>query len=250
MDEKKNVVLNADQKAVVEKRSKDVFFAIQQLNKWVQSNSLTEDMREALPNLATNHLLAIKEAVGFTGEEPDHLKEMTRAMNQSLHDRIEELEMMLSNQNSLLTVKQQLNAINEKINKWWDEEGFNYIQDITFTGNGTIKVVFGFMLDSSSSLMFSKTPHSDKESLKAKIQSLVDQGFIFAKKDHGNDKDLIDCDQNRELLIKVVMSAFPSAKVISFRNHLFMDKGVDENNYILRDFEVYIYNYEDIENLG
>lgn len=35
MNEEKKVILNADQKEVVERRSKDAFFAIQQLNEWV-----------------------------------------------------------------------------------------------------------------------------------------------------------------------------------------------------------------------
>lgn len=205
-------------------------------------------MRETLPGLITTHLLEIKKIVGFTGEEPDHIKEMTRQLNLYKENRIKELEQMVDNQNSLLTVKQQLKSIDTKINKWWDEEGFNYINGITFTGGGNIKVVFGFMLENHS-LNFSSTPHSDKESLKEKVQRFVGQGFIFAKNERGNDKDLIDCDKNRELLIQMIAPAFPSAKVISFRNHLYMQNGPDKNKLILRDFEVHIYDYADIENL-
>jgi hypothetical protein len=242
------IVLNKDQKEVVDRRSKDAFFAITQLNDWVQSDSLSEEMREMLLCLATSYLSDIKKEVGFTGEEPDHIKEMTRQLNQNLHDRIQELEHMVNSQNSILTVKQQLKSIDEKINLWWDEEGFNYVQDITFTGGGNIKVIFGFMLDNVA-LRYSTTPHSDKEVLNDKIQKFVDQGFILAKKNYGNEKDLIDCEQNRNLLIQMIKTAFPSARILSFKNRIYMTDGPDKDKYVLRDLEVNIYDYADIENL-
>jgi hypothetical protein len=248
MEESNMVTLNDDQKEVIKRRSNDAFFAIKQLNDWVQSNSLTVEMRETLPSLITHHLTDIKKTVGFTGEEPDHIKEMTRQMNQNLHNRIAELEKMVDSKNSILSVKQQLHSIDRKINKWWDEKGFNYIQDITFTGGGNIKVVFGIMLDSLS-LNYSDTPDTDKNEAKAKVQGFVDNGFMFVKYKHGREKDLIDCDHNRELLLNLIKSAFPSANITSFRNHRIMQHGEDKGKFLIRDFEVYIYDYEDIENL-
>lgn len=248
MEEEKVVTLNEDQKEVVLRRSKDAYFAIKQLNDWVQSDSLSEEMRETLLSLTKSYLTEIQKTVGYTGEEPDHIKEMTKQLNQNLHDRITELEAMVNNQNSLLSVKQQLKSIDDKLNKWWDDEGFNYIKDISFSSGGNIKVNFGFMLENLS-LRYSDTPHSDKEALKDKIQDFVDKGFIFAKTDRGNEKNLIDCDKNKELLIQMIRDTFPSAKVISFTNHLFMEKGPDKDKHILRYFEVYIYDYSDIENL-
>jgi len=248
MEDEKIVVLNADQKEVVLRRSKDAFFSIKQLNDWVQSDSLSEEMKEALPSLATSYLSDIKKAIGFTGEESDRMKEMTRQLNQSLHNRIAELEKMVDSNNSILSVKQQLHSIDRKINKWWDEKGFNYIQDITFTGGGNIKVVFGIMLDSLS-LNYSDTPDTDKNTAKDKVQGFVDDGFMFVQYKHGREKDLIDCDHNRKLLLNLIKSAFPSAKVASFRNHRVMQSGEDKGKFSIRDFEVYIYDYEDIENL-
>lgn len=248
MEEEKVISFSADQREVVDRRSKDIFFAIKQLNDWVQDGTLTEEMRDTLPNLAKSHLDAIGKMIGYTGEETDRLKDMTKQMNQYLHDRIKELESMVNKQNSILTVKQQLKSIEDALRRWWDDKGFHYISDISFTGNGCLEVKFGFMLDNLS-LGFSSTPHSDKEALKNKKQNLKDQGYVFARSKHEKEKDLIDCDSNRKLLIELVHSVFPTAKITSFRNHLYMEKGEDENNFIIRDFEVYIYDFEEIERL-
>lgn len=248
MQEEKKVVLNADQKEVVQRRCKDLFFAVKQLDEWVQSDSLTEEMRETLPSLATHHLDDIKKTVGCTGEEPDHLKEMTKSLNKAREEHIAELEKMVINQNSLLVVKQQLKAIGEKINKWWDEKGFNYIRDITFSENGNLVINFGFMLDSLS-LRYSDTPDSDKKAAKEKVQGFIDKGYIFCKSQHSNDKDLIDCDDNRKLINELIKSTFPSAKICKWENHIYMENGPDKDKYHLRSFEVYIYDYQDIVNL-
>lgn len=248
MEKEKVIVLNEDQKEVVLGRSKDAYFAIKQLNEWIQSDSLSEEMRETLPSLISHHLTDIKKAIGFTGEEPDRFKEMTKALNKAREDRISELEKMVESQNSILVVKQQLKSIGDKINKWWDDQGFNYIKEISFSENGNIKVILGFMLDSLS-LRYSDTPASDKKSAKEKIHGFINQGYLFAKSESETDKELIDCDHNRELLTKLIAKSFPSAVVYRWENHRYMEKGPDKDKFYIRYAEAYIYDYSDIENL-
>ncbi|WP_121616658.1 hypothetical protein [Virgibacillus halodenitrificans] len=248
MLEEKKIVLNADEKEVVERRSKDLFFAVKKLNDWVQSDSLTEEMRETLPTLVNRHLDDIKACVGFTGEEPDHLKQMTKSLNKAREEQIAELEKIVESKNSILTVKQQLKEITDKINNWWDVKGFNYIKDITFLENGIIVVNFGFMLNSLS-LRFSDTPNSDKKAAEEKFQRFIDNGYIFAKSESSCDRDLIDCKVNRNLLSALIKSSFPSAKITKWENHIYLNKGPDQDSFYLRSFKVYIYNYEDIVNL-
>jgi|GEM_PF-2934168 len=246
MEEQKLVVLNTDQKEVVQRRAKDAFFALKQLADWVEGDQLSEEMRETLPNLIHMHLSDVKKAIGHTGEESDREKEMTRAITKNMQDRIKELEKMVENQTSILSVKQQLKAIGDKLNVWWDEKGFNYIKDIGFSSGGNIIITFGFMLESMS-LRYSDTPDSDQRAALKKIQDFKDQGYVFIKNKDENDKELVDCEKNRELLIELITSTFPSAIITKWENHRYVYKCPDQGKFYLRSFEVIIYDYSDIE---
>lgn len=248
MEEKKGLTFTEDQKEVVARRSKDIHFAINQLNEWVGSNSLTEEMKETLPRLAEQHLDDIKKTIGVSAGELDRLKEMTRSLNKAREERMKELEGMVENQNSILIVKQQLQSIGEKITKWWNKEGFGYVKEITFSPGGHIIVKFGFMLRNLS-LRYSDTPNSDRKKMGDKIKNFIDEGYIFAKGEDTSEKDLIDCDANRLLLTRLVKSIFPSAEINSWENLRYMEKGPDSDKHFLRLFTVYINDYEDIEKM-
>ncbi|MEK3975537.1 hypothetical protein [Psychrobacillus sp. FSL K6-1267] len=237
-----------DQKAVVEREIKQAYSAMATLLEWVKTDSLREDMKEALPSLVDSYMKTVKETIGFTGEESEREKEMTESIGQYYQKQINDLEKALESQQSVSSISAIVKVAFEKIEKWWDIEGFNYIREKEITAGGTVKLELGFMLDSFTS-NYSTTPVSDKEQLKTKVQYLTDQGFEFTPKKRGYGLDLIDNDNNRKLLEKVIKAAFPSARVWSYNNHLRSTNNERDDRFIIRGVEMTIIDLSDIENL-
>lgn len=213
--EDKKITFNENQKAVVEREIQSAYTSMATLLEWIKTDSLSQDMKETLPKLIDGYMRTVKETIGFTGEESLHEKEMTKAVLKQYYKQIKELEKALENTQSISSISANVEIAFNKIEKWWDVEGFNYIKEKQITTGGTVKLVLGFMLSSSTS-RYSKTPISDKEQLITKVQYLMDKGFEFTPKQRGYDLGLIDNDNNRKLLETLIKKAFPSCKIWSY----------------------------------
>ena len=207
---------------------------------------MNDEMKETLPSLIQSHLNDIEKAVGYTGLPSEKDKEMTLSVNKYLQEQVKELQAIVDNTDDFLPIKGNLTLIAKKIDKWWDEKGFNFISELTFSKNGNINITFGFMLDSFSS-NYSETPDTEERLAKEKFENLKKDGFIFIKEKNGSENKLIDCDENRVLLKNLIHTVFPTAKIVSVRNRL--HNSHTEDILFVRDMEVIVYNYEEIKNL-
>jgi hypothetical protein len=219
-----------------------------QLLEWVKTDSLREEFKEILLKLVDGYMKTVKETVGFTGEESEREKEMTESIGQYYQKQINDLQQALENQKSISSISANAELAFKKIDKWWDIEGFNYIRERQITAGGVVKLELGFMLDSFTS-SYSKTPISDKDELKTKVQYLKDKGFQFTPKKRGYGLDLISNDNNQKLLEKLIKEAFPSARIWSFNNHLRHTNNEKDDYFILRGVEITILELSDIESL-
>lgn len=242
------LTFNEDQKAVVEREIRSAYSAMATLLDWVKKDSLDVEMKETLPNLVDSYLRTVKETIGFTGEESERHKEMKESIGLYYQKQIKDLEQALENQQPISSIAANVKIAFDKIDKWWDIEGFNYIKDKRVTDGGVARFELGFMLDSFTS-RYSKTPVSDKENLKTKVQYLMDKGFQFTPKKRGYGLDLIDNDNNRKLLEQLIKKAFPSANIWSFENHLRRTNNEMDNYFIIKGVEVTIFDLSDIESL-
>ncbi|MCK2000817.1 hypothetical protein MZM54_05365 [[Brevibacterium] frigoritolerans] len=246
--ENTKMVFNDDQKEVIEREIKSAYGAMATLLEWVKTDSLREDMKETLPKLVDGYMNTVKETVGFTGVESEREKEMTESIGQYYQKQINDLQQALKNQQSISSISANVELAFKKIEEWWDIEGFNYIREKQITAGGVVKLELGFMLDSFTS-RYSKTPVSDKDELKTKVQYLKDKGFQFTPKKRGYGLDLVDNDSNRKLLEKIIKEAFPSARIWSFDNHLRQTNNEKDDYFILRGVEITIFELCDIESL-
>jgi len=242
------LVFNADQKAVLEREIKSTYSALATLLDWVQKDSLTVEMKETMPSLVDSYMGNVKETIGFTGEESEREKEIKESIGEHYQKEVKELQQALANQSSIAGISAIVKLAFEKIDKWWDIEGFEYIPEKSITTNGNVELELGFMIDSLTS-RYSKTPVSDKEMLKTKVQYLTEKGFKFTPKKRGYGLDVIDNDNNRKLIIEMIKQAFPTAKVFSFSNYLRRTNKEQDDYLVLRGVEVMIYDLNEIEAL-
>lgn len=236
-----NVVLNPDQKTVLLKTLTDLHYANGQLHEWFKNDSLTDEMSKTMLSLIESHFCQAAEILDYESylliEKEKRYEEIRKA-----NLKIRELEEKLGLSRPVDGLKEQLKVLSDKVRNWWGREGFNHVSKEQFMPYGGLKLEFHFMLEHS--IMFSKTPESDKKSLEDHIQELRDMGFDFAdfEKSRSEKLDLIDNPNNRTLLTKLLKNRFPSLKIDSWVNtssysnpDIFVFRYVDATIYDLAD---------------
>ncbi|QZN77358.1 hypothetical protein [Paenibacillus sp. DR312] len=239
MNIQENVVLNPDQKAVALKTLKDMFFAAKQLHDWIDTDALSREMAGILPSLIESHFTDISKQLNYESKltkEKEERHQQIRAANM----RVRELERQLGESKPIDGLKEQLRYLASTVSDWWNKYGFHHVSDENFTEYGHYTARFCFMLDHLS--MYSDTPVTDKRTWKERIQELIEEGWDIVFQDGRRSPQLVDNDNNRARLVKLVQSRFPSAKIIKTRNWRTDDDGV----FTFRDVEVYIYDLQDI----
>ncbi|MDH6427241.1 MULTISPECIES: hypothetical protein [unclassified Paenibacillus] len=234
------VTFNQDEKAVVLKSTKDLFFAAKQLHEWISGNNLSQEMAGILPSLIESHFGDIAKQLGYESVLTKEKEERHREIRRS-NERIRELEKQMGESRPVDGLKEQIHYLTSIVSKWWKEHGFRHVSDAGFTDYGIYKAKFCFLLGYMGS-MFSQTPETDKAQHKSRLQQLHEEGWDIGFDTHGNDPHLIDNDNNRKRLIELIESRFPSAEVVRTRNHYSNRRG----HYEFRDIEVYIRDLHDI----
>lgn len=208
-NQEKVVILNADQKAVALKGLKDLFFAAQQMHEWLSKDTLTEEMKGTLISLSESYISDVAKATDYESNLAKE-KEKRYAEIRNANTRIHDLERQIADMKPIDGLKEQLAGLTRKIDEWWDELGFNYISEMSFSKWGGLDIKFGFQLGRLSMLL-SSTPVSDKEEDADKIQQLRDKGFIFTEEDR--EAHLADNDTNKKLLVQLLEERFPSIRI-------------------------------------
>ncbi|HDX9587616.1 TPA: hypothetical protein ROX98_000531 [Bacillus pseudomycoides] len=207
-NQEKLVVLNADQKAVALKGLKDLFFAAKQMHEWLSEGNLTEEMKGTLISVSESYISDVAKATNYESNLAKERAERHADIRQA-NMRIRELEQQMADIKPIDGLKEQLKSLTQKIDAWWDEIGFNYISEMSFSKWGGLDIKFAFSLDRIRT--FSKTPVSDKEEDADKVQQLRDKGFIFTEEDR--ELHLADNDTNKRLLVQLLEERFPSITI-------------------------------------
>lgn len=235
------IAFSPDERAVLLKSIAELYHAAQTLHFYIKDNSLPEDMKAIMPSLIEGHFRDIAKKLDYESalakEREERFAEIRKA-NQT----IKELKDQLGSQKPIDGLNEQLRLLNEKVENWWNEYGFNHISSPSFTAYGRYHGTFSFMLSSRES-RYSETPESDKAENEKFIQSLRDKGFEFAT-GMGNDYELslIDNDNNKKLLIEMLKERFPSIEVHSFKSRRIFKS----NTHIIQEAEFSIYKLQDI----
>lgn len=182
----------------------------------IDNNTVTQEDINVLAFLLEGHLGDVLKGLDYQSvlkEEQEKRYEEIRIAYQ----RIQTLEEQLANVHELSGFSGMFKKIQDTLRDWWQKEGFNHVEDTKLLSYGVIEVTFSFLLSSRVS-MFSKTPKADREDLARHKQALRNQGFLF--NDNGEytayKDELLDTQQNKDLLLKLVRKRFPSFKIKSF----------------------------------
>ncbi|MNW54193.1 hypothetical protein D3C74_317860 [compost metagenome] len=242
--EEKLISLSEDQKAVLLKSLKDLHFANAQLHEWVSKDGLSEDMSKTLPSLIESYFGEIAKVLNYESyllEEKEERYAEIRKANQTIH----ELEQKLGSNKPVDGLSEQLQHLSKTVRLWWNIEGFNYVSEEKFHPYGGFNAQFSFMLDSRSMRLLSETPVTDERNTKQHVQHLIDMGFEFTDFEDGRSEKLklVDNQNNRTLLTKMLKERFPSIKIHQWDNR---NSYSDPDKFVLWHIDATIYELSDI----
>lgn len=240
-EEKIIINLNEDDKAVMLKTITNLISSSKCLYDLVSDNSLDEEMRDTLVGLSLDYSKDLGKLSNYI-QENSRDEELRKQIIQSLQNEIIELKNQINANNIVDKIKPNLQNLSDILEKWWNVEGFNYIRSISYRQTGVADVYFSFSFSEFGS-MYSKKPITIKNAFNEWLRNIQLEGFELVKvKNCGI--QILDNENNRNLLIKLLKSRLPSCQIIKWDNYNYGDKGNDI--FIIKEVNVLIYNLNDI----
>ncbi|MBJ6362124.1 hypothetical protein JFN88_12685 [Paenibacillus sp. MAHUQ-46] len=241
----KAINLNEDQKAVLLKETKDLYFAAQQLHERIKEDKLAQDMSKTLPSLIESYFASIAKLLNYeshlTKEHEERYVEIRKA-----NQRAQDLERQLASSKPIDGLAEQLEGLRKIVYDWWKEEGFRHVSEIGYTGHGSMKVEFSFMLSSGDSSLLCDNPVTDARNKAKKIQQLIDRGFdLEPESENSRSWDVLDTENNRRLLTNMLFQRFPSIVIAKIES---WNKGrkIRSDKWTIWRLETYIHDLRDI----
>lgn len=239
------VTLTEDQKAVLLKDTKDMFFAAKQLHDWVQSESLEQQMAGTLPSLIEFHLMSIAKVLNYESHlTKEHEQRHIEIRN--ANQRIRDLEKQLASSKPIEGLGEQLSLLKDLVYDWWKEEGFRHVSEVSFTSGGGMKVEFSFMLDTCRDALIDDAPVTNQQKKVKKLKRLVNTGFELVRESEDSSQwNVLDTQNNRRLLAEMLEKRFPSICISKIESWA---RGGKRNNdvWTIWRLEAYIQDLRDI----
>ena len=157
------------------------------------------------------------------------------------HERVRELEKQIGSSATPESIQQCIAHMNALISAWWRKFGFGFVSDVKFSRGGCY-ADFSCHLNGDFLFIDSPTPISDKEAKENWFASLREAGYILTP--GRRDQDLVDCDHNREILVRLFAKYAPSAQIQSFVN-----QRTHKGEILLRSLQVRLPSYDEILSL-
>lgn len=236
------ITLDADQTAVAKRHIKDLQFALATINQGLEGGSrLSEELAENCLKVSEFNLRDLCKVLNIETNGTAEMDERSARLREA-NMRIRTLEAQMGESQSPYLVQMGVKALADRLNKWWDIEGFGHISELKFGAHG-LEVKFCCSLFGNFSITGSKTPVSDRERKTLWYASLAERGFILGVEEGERDPTIDDCDQNRKTLMALFAQHMPSAEVVGFQSTGRRGK------LVLREVDVFIRSYADVQAL-
>jgi hypothetical protein len=162
-----------------------------------------------------NLFLALSDNLGF---DPNFRGEIAESFASHSIQKLKELEQKVTHACQIGSVQEQSKEIISHIRDFWRETGFSYIQNIGINSGGVVEVDFGFALDYGSMTTDQKITH--QKVVSSTKDRLLLAGYVL----DAQQKELIDCDENKDRIKYLIENRFPSAYIVSWES-LMLGKG-------------------------
>jgi hypothetical protein len=167
---------------------------------------------EALLAKVEREYLKLANALSFDPLKED---EMTKSFDAYYEKQLLSLESQMKTATlPSVAAPKQSKRISSEVSAFWKEVGFHFIRQTKYRQNGRAEFEFAFSLDYGSA--FSTERVTGKMKKEQTIARLIEEGYMLDK-DH---KHLLDCDANKERVLSLIQTRFPSARVCQWGNRM------------------------------
>lgn len=242
----KTVTLSEDNHAVVTRELREDLFATKHLLDMAASGKAIDlQLAYSILYVKEARVAQVAQALGIEMDS-NAAREERYAKVRALNAQVRELEAQLGATGTPKQTAAKLKHLSDKVNWWWDVNGFGHISKITFGSWGYTELDLSCHLFGTRGLSsMSDTPVSDKSSYEQWVDSLRERGFeLIEDKQESREAMLADTDKNRALLHNLIAKTFPSGRLLSTENYI-TRKGL----HYLRGIKVFIDELEDLEAL-
>jgi hypothetical protein len=234
-----HITLTEDARAVALRKIRDLQQAVGTIASIIKEGAIDANLATNCVKVSEFYLTDLCKALGIETEgavERQQRNVDLRAAN----TRIARLEEQLGGEQSPDMTQAAVKNLYDRLNKWWNLDGFGHISDGVAFGPYGATVNFSCLLFGDFRLIDSDTPVSDKSRKEQWHESLRERGFILTEEDR--DVSILDCDHNRKVLVELFQARLPSARILRFEN----THKRQSTEFTLRGVQVFITNIAEI----
>lgn len=235
--------ITPDKAALIAKAIQTTYVSLTEILRITQVDTVDPDYAKTLLSVVENNMAAISKHLAIATQTQSDIDERHAKMR-SANLRIRELERQMGEACPIDFLAKSIGVLDCQFRHWWRTFGFGHVNKFSLKEFGA-KISLSASLYGRRSSLFSATPVSDKENQVLWLNSLVSQGYSITGLANQKDKELIDCDKNRELIGNLIADRFPSARIISITNYCNQD-----NIAIVIDIKILIRDIREIHQLA
>lgn len=232
--------LSPDAQVVAMRNVGTLVEAAHHLHEQIKTGQLTEEMRGTLLGLCEFSLVDVCKVLGYKADLAAEL-EQRHGEIRAANIRIRELEQQLGSSRSTDGLKELVQRLRENVCRWWKQDGFGQVHDFSLGGYGACKVELSCMLFGPDD-RHGDTPVTARQRYAEWLAALP---YDLYQDPREHEPDLLDTPRNRTLLVELITSRFPSARITAWRNRPANRQGND--SWELFQIDVYVHDHSDLE---
>ena len=232
------IKLNPDQTVVAVKKVRDTQSALVTISEGLASkDGLDAGLARNVMFVCEHYMKELGELLGVETDSARDI-EQRNAMLREANMKLRELEQKMGAAQSPEDIQAGIKHLADCLSKWWRYEGFGHVSDFEFGSYGASAKLschlFGYFR-----IIDSPTPLSDKEAKAKWFEHLESTGIVLVKS--RGEMAVLDCDQTRATLRKLLAERLPSAVIQGFENQ------GSETHMLMRQVKIFV---RDIAELG
>jgi hypothetical protein len=234
------IKLNPDNAQVALKKIRDIQCALAAIGDGITSDEgLNASLARNVLFVSEHNMADLGKLLGV---ETDSARDIAQrnAMLREANTKVHELEKKMGASQSPEDVQAGIKHLAECASKWWRYEGFGHVSEFEFGQYGA-SMKLSCHLFGSFRLLDSPTPLSDKEAKAKWYEHLAEQGIVLTK--NRGEMAVVDCDQTRATLRKLLAERIPSARIQNFEN-----QGSDDL-VLLRQVKIFVRDITELAGL-
>lgn len=234
--EGQQVELTPEARAVAQKEARDAKFAFATLEQMLQdSPSMPKATAHSILYVAEAYMATLARVLDVEIESAQARAQRYAALK-AANLEITNLRRQVGQAVSVDSIRPVVEVLCRKVRAWWADQGFGHVSEVSLH-ESVMQVKLSCYL---------MTPYGIRKTTEQWHQSLRDQGFELVRP-RGDDVSVLANNHNQEVLERLVLTAFPSARFHTLQTHYAGSGSPDQPRHlVMRELELYLPNLAEV----